>query len=91
MERRVTTTLRGVTTQDASRPGSAAGAAMSIVRVYQLLHGNRLSHCRYVPSCSQYALESLDRHGFGRGGWLAVRRLCRCHPFGGYGADPVPD
>lgn len=46
--------------------------------------------CRFTPSCSAYAQEAVRRHGAGRGGWLALRRLLRCHPFGGRGYDPVP-
>jgi putative membrane protein insertion efficiency factor len=46
--------------------------------------------CRFVPTCSDYARDALILHGPVRGGWLAVRRLCRCHPFGGSGLDPVP-
>ncbi|HVY71104.1 MAG TPA: membrane protein insertion efficiency factor YidD [Verrucomicrobiae bacterium] len=49
-----------------------------------------LGRCRYTPSCSQYALEAVQRHGAVRGGWLAVRRLASCHPWGGCGHDPVP-
>ena len=48
------------------------------------------SQCRYRPTCSEYAAEALIAHGPVRGGWLAVRRLCRCAPWGGHGHDPVP-
>jgi hypothetical protein len=46
--------------------------------------------CKFHPSCSQYAVEAIEVHGAGRGGWLALRRLVRCHPFSGGGFDPVP-
>ena len=46
--------------------------------------------CRYYPSCSAYALEAVQRHGVVHGGRLTVGRLCRCHPWGGAGEDPVP-
>ena len=47
-------------------------------------------HCRFSPTCSEFALEAIERHGSARGGWLATRRLCRCHPWRAGGFDPVP-
>ncbi|MFO8173771.1 MAG: membrane protein insertion efficiency factor YidD [Longimicrobiales bacterium] len=46
--------------------------------------------CRFTPTCSVYAQEAIEKHGAGKGGWMALRRLLRCHPFGGKGYDPVP-
>jgi putative membrane protein insertion efficiency factor len=46
--------------------------------------------CRFTPSCSEYALEALQRHGSIKGGWLTLKRLLRCHPWGSCGHDPVP-
>ena len=48
------------------------------------------TNCRFQPTCSAYALEALETHGALKGGWLALRRILRCHPFGGSGYDPVP-
>lgn len=61
------------------------------VRGYQIVLGPLLGgHCRFEPSCSFYALEALAMHGALRGGWLVLRRLGRCQPWGGHGHDPVP-
>jgi putative membrane protein insertion efficiency factor len=49
-----------------------------------------LARCRFTPGCAAYAQEALQTHGLVRGGWLALRRVCRCHPWGGCGPDPVP-
>ncbi|MGN6620002.1 MAG: membrane protein insertion efficiency factor YidD [Sphingomonas sp.] len=63
-----------------------------VVRAWQLGPSMVLPPtCRYSPSCSAYAIEALRRYGAVKGGWLAVRRIARCHPWGGHGYDPVPD
>ncbi len=62
------------------------------IRVYRYLISPMLPpRCRFYPSCSAYALEALSRHGALRGGWLATRRLCRCHPWNPGGVDLVPE
>jgi hypothetical protein len=63
---------------------------VGLIRVYQVAASPFPSPCRFSPTCSTYAIEAFERHGFMRGGWLTVRRLARCHPFGGSGFDPVP-
>ena len=68
-----------------------ARAAVWLIRLYQRTLSRVLpSTCRFTPSCSQYAVEALQQHGFWRGSWLALKRLARCHPFHPGGADPVP-
>ncbi len=47
--------------------------------------------CRFMPTCSEYAREAVEKHGPARGSWLAAKRIARCHPFGGRGLDPVPE
>lgn len=64
---------------------------VALVRLYQVGLSPLLpASCRYYPSCSAYAIEALERHGALRGGWLALKRLGRCHPFRAGGFDPVP-
>lgn len=64
---------------------------LAAIRFYQAaISPLRPSACRYVPTCSEYARQAVERHGPWRGGWLAVRRVLRCHPLGGRGYDPVP-
>ncbi|MEE4187198.1 MAG: membrane protein insertion efficiency factor YidD [Roseobacter sp.] len=62
------------------------------VRAYRLLFSPWVGfNCRYQPTCSQYALDALEKHGGLRGSWLAACRICRCHPWGKSGYDPVPE
>ncbi|QNM96784.1 membrane protein insertion efficiency factor YidD [Chitinimonas koreensis] len=64
---------------------------IALIQLYRYTLSPTLgANCRFTPSCSQYAVEALRRHGTWRGGWLTIRRLCRCHPWGGHGHDPVP-
>ncbi len=60
------------------------------IRAWRLLSVHLPPRCRFHPSCSQYALEALTVHGAGRGSWLAIRRVGRCHPWHDGGLDPVP-
>jgi putative membrane protein insertion efficiency factor len=75
----------------APRRSWAAVAMTRAIRGYQLARSGRPTGCRYLPSCSEYAIEALERHGALRGTALAARRLARCTPWGGHGIDPVPD
>ena len=70
---------------------------VGLIRAYQLLLSPMLhmlggpgSGCRFQPTCSAYAIEAVRSHGVIRGLWLSVKRILRCHPWGGYGFDPVP-
>jgi putative membrane protein insertion efficiency factor len=70
---------------------SAPGRALTkVIGWYQVVHADRPSPCRFVPSCSTYALDAIETRGAAVGSWLALRRLLRCHPWGGHGYDPVP-
>ena len=63
-----------------------------LIRAYRYLVSPLLgNNCRFYPSCSCYAEDAVARHGVLRGGWLALRRLLRCHPWHAGGCDPVPD
>lgn len=80
----------------AAEPATAADADVTarflqfLVRGYQVALSPLLGGvCRFTPSCSVYALEAIERHGAWRGGWMAARRIARCHPWGSAGFDPV--
>jgi len=76
-----------------TRPApSFVGVALAAVRAYQWLLRPLLAGtggCRFVPTCSEYATEAIETCGAARGLWMAVKRVMRCHPLGGYGFDPV--
>lgn len=64
---------------------------LGVIRFYQKYLSPLLPPtCRFNPTCSQYASESIEVHGVLKGGWLAIRRICRCHPYNPGGFDPVP-
>ena len=73
--------------------GLAARAGLMALRFYKAyLSVLFAGQCRFVPSCSQYSYEAVERFGLARGSWLTLKRLLRCHPFSGkFGFDPVPD
>ena len=63
---------------------------VSLIRFYQLCISPMLGkNCRYYPTCSQYAIEAIEKKGIFKGWWLAVKRICRCHPWHAGGYDPV--
>ena len=65
---------------------------LALIRFWQTTFSRVLPPtCRFYPSCSEYGYEAIRRYGALRGGWLAVRRVSRCHPFNPGGYDPVPD
>lgn len=61
-----------------------------LIRLYQKLTVLKQPSCRFYPSCSNYAIEAIHKYGAFEGGWLALKRICRCHPFHPGGFDPVP-
>lgn len=61
------------------------------IKLYQILISPILGpNCRYHPTCSQYSIEAINKHGPFKGAWLAIKRISSCHPWGGSGHDPVP-
>jgi putative membrane protein insertion efficiency factor len=62
-----------------------------LIKIYQLIISPLFPpSCRFVPTCSQYSLEALKKYGLLKGGWLTIKRIVKCHPWGGSGYDPVP-
>lgn len=62
-----------------------------VIKIYQVLISPLFpSSCRYMPTCSNYTVEALKKHGLFKGGWLSIKRISKCHPWGGSGHDPVP-
>jgi len=62
-----------------------------IIKAYKTLISPILPpSCRYLPTCSDYGIQAIQKHGPFKGGWLALKRISRCHPWGGHGYDPVP-
>src|SRR5581483_4515544 len=85
------TTPRPNDAEPRARRGPVARVLLAVIAFYRTAISPALApSCRYTPSCSAYAAEAIAVHGAGRGSWLAVRRLLRCHPFHSGGHDPVP-
>jgi putative membrane protein insertion efficiency factor len=77
--------------EEGNRPSIVARSAVGLLRVYKRWVSPLLPPaCRFTPTCSEYMAEAIHVHGAGRGLWLGVRRLSRCHPFHPGGLDPVP-
>ena len=73
-----------------AQPSLAARAGMRAIHGYQVVMAGSTSHCRFAPTCSEYTREAIELHGFGRGVWMGIRRIGRCHPWHAGGFDPVP-
>ena len=79
-----------MTPETIPRPSWAQRGLCVGINVYQTVRAGRPSPCRFDPSCSNYAREAITNHGAWRGVGLSARRVARCHPWGGFGLDPVP-
>ncbi len=84
----ITSPPSGLTEASGSR---RARIAIGLIRLYQLVRTGRTSPCRFIPTCSQYAVVAVERHGLRRGLRLTLGRLIRCRPGGPFGSDPVPE
>ena len=76
---------------DEPRRGAVSRLLLWLIGLYRMTAPVRTPRCRYLPTCSEYAVEAIETRGPAKGLWLSVKRLCRCHPFGSYGYDPVPE
>jgi uncharacterized protein len=85
-----TPSVDGDETTTPRRPSPLAAVLLGVVRLYQATAAMRTPRCRFLPTCSGYAVEALRVHGAIRGTFLAVRRIGRCHPWNLGGFDPVP-
>lgn len=63
---------------------------LKLIRLYQSIPGNFHNHCRFAPTCSDYAYEAINKYGVNKGLKLSIKRISKCHPFGNFGYDPVP-
>lgn len=64
---------------------------IALIKVYQYTISPLLGqNCRFTPTCSQYGIEAIRKYGPWKGGWLTLKRISRCHPWGGHGHDPIP-
>ena len=69
----------------------AALPFVALIKLYQWMLSPLIGpRCRFTPTCSQYGIEALKKHGLFKGSWLTLRRIARCHPWGGHGVDRVP-
>ncbi len=85
--------MSDATSKSSSWPqaGIVANLARALIAAYRLTLSPLIGyHCRHLPTCSRYADEAIERHGFWAGGWMTLARLLRCHPFGTCGLDFVP-
>lgn len=84
-------TSPGLTDSGLQPRSVCASVLLWFLGLYQAYSSRRPARCRYMPTCSNYAREAVERHGAVRGCWLGTRRVLRCNPFSSYGFDPVPD
>jgi putative membrane protein insertion efficiency factor len=75
---------------DQAKPGRSARALLKAIGAYQGVRRHQASPCRFIPSCSTYAMEAIEEHGAVKGGSIAIWRVMRCNPIGGHGIDLVP-